>query len=172
MPVNLYGPRDNFDPKSSHVIPALIRKFVDAMGGKKECRARMMGRTGEEAGAAGREPNQSLDKPIEVWGTGTASREFLFVEDAAEGIARVAERYESGEPMNLGSGRELSIKDLVELIARIMRYNGEIKWDASKPDGQPRRLLDVSKAERAIGFKAGTSLEMGLKRTIEWFLAN
>jgi GDP-L-fucose synthase len=172
MPVNLYGPRDNFDPKSSHVIPALIRKFVEAMGGKKECRERMKGRMGGEEGAAGRVANPSLDKPMEVWGTGTASREFLFVEDAAEGIARVAERYESGEPMNLGSGREITIKDLVELIARIMRYNGEIRWDASKPDGQPRRLLDVSKAERAIGFKAGTSLETGLKQTIEWFLAS
>ncbi len=161
MPVNLYGPRDNFDPKSSHVIPALIRKFVEAMGGKKACRERI-------AGGVGRGP----DKPVEVWGTGTASREFLFVEDAAEAVALTAERYESGEPMNLGSGWEITIKDLVETIARIMRFEGEIKWDASKPDGQPRRLLDVSRAEREIGFKAQTSLETGLNRTIEWYLAN
>ena len=166
MPVNLYGPRDNFDPKSSHVIPALIRKFVEAMGGKGACREHMA------AKAKSREGKDGLDKAIVVWGTGRASREFLFVEDAAEGIARVAERYESGEPMNIGSGREISIKDLVELIARIIGYDGEIRWDASKPDGQPRRLLDISRADREVGFKASTRLEDGLKRTIEWYLSD
>ncbi|MCX6558901.1 MAG: NAD-dependent epimerase/dehydratase family protein, partial [Candidatus Aminicenantes bacterium] len=169
MPVNLYGPRDNFDPKSSHVIPALVRKFVEAMGGKAVCRDRLAGKA---KGTGGETVTAGFDKPVVVWGTGSASREFLFVEDAAEAIALTAERYESGEPMNLGSGREITIKDLVELIARIMRYSGEIKWDASKPDGQPRRLLDVSRAEREVGFMAKTSLEDGLRRAIVWYLAN
>lgn len=171
LPVNLYGPRDNFDPKSSHVIPALIRKIVEAMGGKKACRERMAeGLSGGGAGEAGRAAHGS-DKPLEVWGTGTASREFLYVEDAAEGLARVAERYESGEPMNLGAGREIAIKDLVDLIGRIMGYRGEVRWDPSKPDGQPRRCLDISRAEREIDFRARTDFESGLKKTIEWYLA-
>lgn len=170
LPVNLYGPRDNFDPKSSHVIPALIRKFVEAMGGKKACRERMAGGTGEGGAAGANSAVHGQDKPVEVWGTGTASREFMFVEDAAEGITLTAEKYEDGEPMNLGAGREITIKDLVNLIGRIMGYRGEIRWDSSKPDGQPRRCLDVSRAKREIGFQARTDFEGGLRKTIRWFL--
>lgn len=143
FPVNLYGPGDNFDPRSSHVIPALIRKFVEA----------------RDAG---------LDS-IEVWGTGKASREFLYVEDAAEGIALAARCYESPEPMNLGSGTEITIESLVELLQRLCGFKGAIRWDRTKPDGQPRRCLDVSKARTEIGFVAKTDLLTGLKRTIEWF---
>lgn len=175
LPVNLYGPRDNFDPKSSHVIPALIRKFVEAMGGKMACRERMTGGLNGSRGGEGdvaEHARLGSDKPLEVWGTGTASREFLFVEDAAKGIALTAERYESGEPMNLGAGREIAISDLVDLIGRIMGYRGEIRWDPSKPDGQPRRCLDVSRAEREISFRARTDFESGLKKTIDWYLNN
>ena len=143
IPVNLYGPSDNFDPSSSHVIPALIKKCVDA----------------REAG---------LDH-IEVWGTGSASREFLYVTDAAEGIVLGAERYDAAEPVNLGVGREITIRDLVELIARLTRYDGEIRWDPSKPDGQPRRALDTSRAREQFGFVASTDFEGGLSRTIEWY---
>jgi GDP-L-fucose synthase len=143
LPVNLYGPNDNFDLHTSHVIPALIRKCVEA-------------RDREE-------------KKIIAWGTGSASREFLYVEDCAEGLVLSLERYDSPEPMNLGSGREISVKDLTHLIARLAKFEGEIVWDASKPDGQPRRCLDVTRAREAIGFVAGTSLETGLARTIEWF---
>lgn len=142
--VNLYGPRDNFDPKSSHVIPALIKKVADAQ------------KTGEDF--------------IEVWGTGKPTREFLYVEDAAGGIVRAAEKYDKPEPVNLGSGMEISIKDLIGLICRLMNFNGEIRWDASKPDGQPRRMLDVSRAEKEFGFRAKTDFEEGLKKTIEWYL--
>ena len=143
LPVNLYGPRDNFDPRSSHVIPALIKKCVDALN----------------SGAPA----------IEVWGDGSPTREFLYVEDAAEGIVLASERYDGGEPVNLGSGMEISIRDLVETIARLTGYQGDIVWDASKPNGQPRRQLDVSRAEQLFGFRARTSFEEGLRRTIEWY---
>ena len=143
LPVNLYGPRDNFDPRSSHVIPALIKKCVDAIN----------------SGAPA----------IEVWGDGSPTREFLYVEDAAEGIVLASERYDGGEPVNLGSGMEISIRDLVETIARLTGYQGDIVWDASKPNGQPRRQLDVSRAEQLFGFRARTSFEEGLRRTIAWY---
>ncbi len=143
IPVNLYGPGDNFDPSSSHVIPALIKKCVDA----------------REAG----------EDHIDVWGTGSASREFLFVTDAAEGIVLAAERYDGAEPVNLGIGHEITIRELVELIARLTRYDGEIRWDASKPDGQPRRALDTSRAREQFDFVASTDFESGLQRTIEWY---
>ena len=143
LPVNLYGPGDNFDPASSHVIPALIKKCMDAIN-------------------AG-EPS------ITVWGTGRATREFLFVEDAAEGIVLAAERYEKADPVNLGAGFEISIKDLVHLIAKLTGFEGEIIWDATKPDGQPRRCLDTSKAEREFGFKARTGFEEGLRKTVDWY---
>ena len=144
LPVNLYGPGDNFDPASSHVIPALIKKCVDAV------------RRG--------------DHVLEVWGTGSASREFLYVDDAAEGIVLAAERYDGEEPVNLGVGREITIRQLVELIARLTGFEGEIRWDTSKPDGQPRRALDVSRARDWFGFEAHTSFEVGLQRTISWYL--
>ena len=143
LPVNLYGPRDNFDPQSSHVIPALIRKCVDAV----------------EAG----EPE------IVVWGTGRATREFLYVEDAAEAIVLAAERYDGPEPVNLGAGAEMAIKDLVELIAKHTGFTGRLVWDASKPDGQPRRMLDTDRAARYFGFVAKTAFEDGLRKTIDWY---
>jgi GDP-L-fucose synthase len=143
LPVNLYGPRDNFHPHSSHVIPALIRKCVEA----------------RDNGA----------NEIFAWGTGAASREFLFVEDCAEGLVKSMESYNSPEPMNLGSGREINIKTLTELIAKLSDFKGKIVWDPTKPDGQPRRGLDVSRAKREIGFTANTTLEEGLKKTIKWF---
>jgi GDP-L-fucose synthase len=141
LPVNLYGPGDNFDPASSHVIPALIRKVVEAKrGGKDE---------------------------IEVWGTGQATREFLYVDDCAEAIVLAAERYDRSEPVNIGAGFEISIKDLAEMIVRLAGFQGRLRWDASKPDGQPRRCLDTSRATREFGFKAKTSFEEGLERTVE-----
>ena len=143
LPVNLYGPRDNFNPDSSHVIPALIKKCVDA----------------QEAGA----------ESISVWGTGSATREFLYAEDAAEGILMAAEQYDGSDPVNLGAGFEISIKDLAELIVKLTGFEGSIAWDATKPDGQPRRSLDTSRAERYFGFKAHTGFEEGLRRTIEWY---
>jgi GDP-L-fucose synthase len=143
VPVNLYGPRDNFDLETSHVIPALIRKCTEA----------------RERG----------DDHIVVWGTGQPTREFLYVQDAAEGILLAAERYNGSEPVNLGSGREISIKDLVQMIARLVGFAGEIIWDSSKPDGQPRRCLDTSRAELLFGFRAGTGFEGGLWRTIDWY---
>jgi GDP-L-fucose synthase len=145
IPVNLYGPGDNFDPASSHVIPALIKKCVDAV----------------RAGA----------DHIDVWGTGSASREFLYVEDAARGIVLATERYDGADPVNLGVGAEITIRELVELIARLTGFTGEIRWDASKPDGQPRRALDTSRARERFGFEAGTSFEDGLRRTIDWYEA-
>lgn len=144
IPVNLYGSRDNFDPESSHVIPALIKKCVDAV--------------------------ENGENEIVVWGTGRPTREFLYVEDAAEGVLLATEKYNKSDPVNLGSGFEISIKDLVNLIARLTGFEGRIKWDTSKPDGQPRRRLDTSKAEKEFGFKAKTSLEEGLKKTIEWYM--
>jgi len=146
LPVNLYGPKDNFDPRSSHVIPALIRKFAEAKDRKE-------------------------DKVV-VWGTGEASREFLYVEDAAEGICLAAERYDGPEPVNLGAGFEIKIKDLVRMIADIMEFKGELVWDRSKPDGQPRRMLDVSRAEELFGFRAKTEFEEGLRKTIGWYMEN
>ena len=143
LPVNLYGPRDSSDPAKSHVIPALIKKCVDAI-----------------------EDNQSR---VEVWGTGQASREFLYVEDCARAIALAAERYDKPEPVNLGAGREITIRKLVSLIAELTGFRGEIFWDASKPDGQPRRCLDVSRAEREFGFRATTDFTDGLRKTIEWY---
>jgi GDP-L-fucose synthase len=143
MPVNLYGPRDNFNPESSHVIPALIKKCVEAI----------------ESGA----------QSIEVWGDGSPTREFLYVEDAAEGILLATEKYNSPQPVNLGSGMEISIKELVELIARLTGFNGRIVWNTNKPNGQPRRRLNVERAEREFGFKAQINFEEGLRRTIEWY---
>ncbi|MDT7687622.1 MAG: GDP-L-fucose synthase [Acidobacteriota bacterium] len=143
LPVNLYGPGDNFDPNTSHVIPALIKKFVDAV----------------ERGA----------ESVEVWGTGAATREFLYVDDAAEGIVLASERYDGREPVNLGAGREISIRELAELIARETGFGGRIVWDRSKPDGQPRRALDVTRAQQLFGFRARTDFLEGLRRTIEWY---
>jgi GDP-L-fucose synthase len=143
LPVNLYGPGDNFDPNTSHVIPALIKKFVDAA----------------ETGA----------RAVEVWGTGAATREFLYVDDAAEGIVLATEAYDGREPVNLGSGMEISIRELAGLIARETDFRGEIVWDASKPDGQPRRALDVTRAEELFGFRARVGFMEGLRKTIEWY---
>ncbi|MBI4434423.1 GDP-L-fucose synthase [Candidatus Uhrbacteria bacterium] len=143
LPINLYGPRDNFDPSSSHVIPALIRKVDEA---------------------------QVCGHPwIEVWGTGNASREFLYVEDAAEGIVLATERYDGMDPVNLGAGFEITIRELVVKICQLMNYRGEVRWNASKPDGQPRRMLNVSRAEHAFGFRARTPFDEGLRRTIAWY---
>ena len=146
MPVNLYGPRDNFNPNSSHVIPALIKKCVDAINNKQD--------------------------EMVAWGTGMATREFLYVEDAAEGILLAAEKYEKSDPVNLGAGFEISIKDLTELIAKLTGFEGKITWDSTKPDGQPRRCLDTAKAQKEFGFKSKTNFEQGLKKTIEWYKAN
>ncbi len=157
LPVNLYGPRDNFNPESSHVIPALIRKCIEAKV-KAEAEQKRISQP------------QPLPKPvITVWGTGKATREFLYVEDCAEGILLAAERYNKSDPVNLGAGFEISIKDLVELIAKLTGFKGEIIWDTSKPDGQPRRRLDITRALKEFGFKAKTSLEEGLRKTIEWY---
>lgn len=143
LPVNLYGPRDNFDLASSHVIPALIRKCVEA-----------------------RRSNAPF---IEAWGSGSASREFLYVEDCAQGLVLAMEKYDSSEPINLGSGREITIRDLTELVARLSGFKGEIRWDPTKPDGQPRRCLEVSQARERFGFVAQTPFEEGLVRTIRWY---
>jgi len=146
LPVNLYGPRDNFNPSTSHVIPALIRKCVEA--------------------------KQRGEREIVAWGTGSASREFLYVDDCAEGLIAALERYDSAEPINLGSGREITIRDLTQLVAGLAGFTGEIVWDASKPDGQPRRCLDITRAQREMGFTARTKLEDGLRKTIDWYVAN
>ena len=146
LPVNLYGPGDNFNPASSHVIPALIRKCVEA----------------REAG---------LDE-IEVWGDGSPTREFLYVEDAAEGILLASEKYDDSEPVNLGSGYEISIKDLVEMIARKTGFIGKLTWDTTKPNGQPRRMLDTSRAFERFGFRAKMPFEEGLQKTIDWYIQN
>ena len=143
MPVNLYGPGDGSDPRHSHVIPALIKKCLDALA--------------------------SGGSEISVWGTGTATREFLYVEDAAEAIVLAAERYDGDEPVNIGAGDEISIKELVSLIAKLTGFSGRITWDASKPDGQPRRMLDTSRAASRFGFVARTPLEDGLRKTIDWY---
>jgi GDP-L-fucose synthase len=146
LPVNLYGPGDNFNLESSHVIPALIRKFVSA----------------QETGA----------KEVTIWGTGDASREFLYVEDAAEGILSAAELYDKPDPVNLGTGTEITIKQLVKKIAFLTNYNGKIIWDKNKPDGQPRRCLDITRAKNEFGFKAKTDIDTGLKKTVNWYKAN
>ncbi len=143
LPVNLYGPGDNFDPRSSHVIPALIKKCFDAL----------------DAGS----------ETLEVWGTGSATREFFYVEDAAEAICLAADSYNKSEPVNIGAGFEISIRELTELIAGLSGFSGKIVWDSSKPDGQPRRMLDTSKALKEFGFKAKTDLTTGLKKTIAWY---
>lgn len=168
LPVNLYGPMDNFDLESSHVIPAIIRKCVEAIR-VKEVRG-----TGSDANTSYLLPPASdTELPtITVWGTGNPTREFLYVEDAAEGILLATERYNKSDPVNLGSGFEISIKDLVGLIARLTGFGGKIIWDVSKPDGQPRRKLDTSRAYREFGFQAIVSLEDGLKRTIQWYMDN
>ncbi len=146
LPVNLYGPGDNFNPASSHVIPALIRKCIEA----------------QEKG----------EKEIVVWGDGSPTREFLYVEDAAEGILLAAEKYDGAEPVNLGSGMEISIKDLAGQIAKLNGFTGKLVFDTTKPNGQPRRGLDVSRAEQFFGFRARTTFEEGLRRTVEWYHAN
>ena len=146
LPVNLYGPHDNFDPRSSHVIPALIRKCMEAA----------------ESGA----------REVVIWGSGTATREFLFVEDCAEGIVLATERYDGDEPVNIGAGFEISIRDLAELIAELTGFTGRLTFDRTKPDGQPRRMLDVSRAESRFGFKATTDFRDGLRRTIDWYRAH
>ena len=146
LPVNLYGPGDNFNPASSHVIPALIKKCVDAI----------------EAG----------DDYIECWGTGSASREFIYAADAAEGILLATELYNGSEPVNIGAGFEITIKELVEKIVKLTGFEGEIRWDSSKPDGQPRRRLDVSRAKEYFGFEAKTSFDEGLKETVKWYKKN
>ena len=143
LPVNLYGPGDNFNPTSSHVIPALIKKVLEA-----------------------KEKNTPF---VEVWGSGKATREFLYVEDAAEAIVMATEKYDGHEPVNIGSGMEISIKELVKTICDIVDYKGKIKWDKTKPDGQPKRRLDVSRAEKEFGFKAKTKFEEGLAQTIKWY---
>jgi GDP-L-fucose synthase len=162
MPVNLYGPGDNFCPETSHVIPALIRKIVEAMGGKEAAKRRII----EKA------PFSGEDRPIIVWGTGLASREFIYVEDAAEAIILAAERYDRPDPINIGAGFEITIKDLVGFLVQMTGFRGKIEWDPSKPDGQPRRRLDVSRAEREFGFKAATGFEDGLRRTVAWYLTH
>lgn len=146
LPTNLFGPGDKFHPSVSHVIPALIKKCVEA----------------KETGAT----------HLDVWGTGSATREFLYVDDAAEGILLAAELYDSPDPVNLGSGEELAIKELAEMIARLVGFEGELRWDPSKPDGQPRRKVDTTRAEKAFGFTASTGVEAGLRTTIDWYLAN
>ncbi len=146
LPVNLYGPGDNFKPESSHVIPALIKKCIDAINNKSNY--------------------------IECWGTGSASREFIYAADAAEGILLATEHYNGSEPVNIGAGFEISIKDLVEKIAKLTGFKGEIRWDSSKPDGQPRRMLDVTRAKKYFGFEAKTSFDEGLKATIDWYRKN
>jgi GDP-L-fucose synthase len=146
LPVNLYGPRDNFNPESSHVIPALIKKFVEAV--------------------------EDNHRAVEIWGTGAASREFLYVDDCARAVVLAAEHYNKPDPVNIGAGREISIKELVTLIASLTGFEGKIHWDSSKPDGQPRRCLDVSRAKQEFGFEARTSFEAGLKETIDWYMNN
>lgn len=146
LPVNLYGPGDNFHPEYSHVIPGIIRKCFEAIENKQD--------------------------EIVLWGTGKPTREFLYVEDCAEAICLAAERYNKSEPVNIGSGREMSIKDLAKLIVELTGFKGRIIWDKIKPDGQPRRCLDISKAEKELGFKAKTDFKEGLKKTIDWYKEN
>ena len=146
MPVNLYGPEDNFDPDFSHVIPALIKKVLDA--------------------------KDKGERRIVAWGSGNVSREFLYVEDAAEGIVLATEKYNKPDPVNLGAGFEITIRDLAKLICELAAFDGEIEWDTSMPDGQPRRRLDTSRAREEFGFEASTDFREGLRRTIEWYKAH
>jgi GDP-L-fucose synthase len=146
LPVNLYGPGDNFDPKSSHVIPALIKKFYEAK--------------------VNNEPE------VNVWGTGNATREFLYVEDCAEAIVLATEKFDKADPVNIGAGFEISIKELADLIREIIGFKGKIVWDISKPDGQPRRCLNTSRADKEFGFKAKTDFKTGLEKTIKWYMEN
>jgi GDP-L-fucose synthase len=146
LPVNLYGPQDNFDLETSHVIPAMIRKFVEA--------------------------NERGERSVTLWGDGSPTREFLYVEDAVDGIVRAAEAYDGADPINLGRGEEIPIRNLAGMIAEKTGFRGEIVWDASKPNGQPRRMLDVSRAADLFGFRAGTSMDEGLTKTIAWYRAN
>jgi GDP-L-fucose synthase len=175
LPVNLYGPRDNFDPESSHVIPALIRKCLEAKNFQAEAKAKVqlenpsLNLNLDINLIEGSQPEPQPGHSVTVWGTGKATREFLYVEDAAEGILLATERYNKPDPVNLGAGFEISIKDLVELIAKLTDFQGEIIWDSSKPDGQPRRKLDVSLAEQEFGFRAQTSFGEGLRKTIAWY---
>ena len=163
LPVNLYGPGDNFDPESSHVIPALIRKCVEAV---ESSRLQVEPSTVQPSTI---QPSNLQPATIVAWGDGSPTREFLYVEDAAEGILLATERYNDSEPVNLGSAFEISIKDLLETIARLTGFEGEIVWDTTKPNGQPRRKLDVSKAKVSFGFESKTSFEEGLRKTIEWY---
>jgi GDP-L-fucose synthase len=194
VPTNIYGPRDNFDPESSHVIPALIRKCVEAIneaesrGMRSEAKVSRSSKFQPSSTNTASPPSSSPQPPtnnnvlpqtsnlkpptITVWGTGKPTREFLYVEDAAEGILLAAERYNKSDPVNLGAGFEISIKDLVDLIAKLTGFTGKILWDPSKPDGQPRRMLDVTKAEKEFGFRAKTKFDEGLKKTIEWYISN
>jgi len=144
LPVNLYGPGDNFNPESSHVIPALVKKFYDA--------------------------KRSGEKEVVIWGTGKATREFLYVEDAVEGLLLATQRYNKSDPVNLGAGFEISIRDLAKLIKKLVGFKGKLVWDTSKPDGQPRRMLDTTRAKKEFGFTAKTQFEEGLKSTIEWYI--
>lgn len=146
LPVNLYGPGDNFNPQSSHVIPALIKKFIDA--------------------------KEREDNYVVVWGTGKATREFLYVEDCADAIIMATEKYNKSDPVNIGSAFEISIKELAELIQEIVGFRGEIVWDTTKPDGQPKRKLDTSRAEKEFGFRSKTPFEEGLRKTIDWYKRN
>ena len=146
LPVNLYGPHDNFDLNSSHVIPALIRKFAEA--------------------------RDRGDKTVTLWGTGRVSREFLYVDDCARAIVLATQNYDGPDPVNIGAGFEITIADLAAKIARLTNFSGEITWDSSKPDGQPRRMLDTNRAEKLFGFKASTSLDEGLRKTVDWYVAN
>jgi GDP-L-fucose synthase len=171
FPVNLYGPRDNFDPENSHVIPALIRKCIEAKLLTEQAEANVKAKNQAHPNSKP-QPEPELRAPITVWGTGRATREFLYVEDAAEGILLAAERYNKSDPVNLGAGFEISIRDLVQLIMKLTGFKGRILWDNTKPDGQPRRCLDISKAEKEFGFKAKTDFEEGLKKTIEWYISN
>jgi GDP-L-fucose synthase len=146
LPVNMYGPGDNFDPQSSHVIPALIKKFLEAKNKKQ--------------------------KTVTVWGTGNPTREFLYVEDAARGIVLATEKYNGSEPVNLGSSQEISIRELAETIGDVVGFEGEIVWDHTKPDGQPRRKLDISRANELFGFEAATNFKSGLRKVIDWYTEN
>jgi GDP-L-fucose synthase len=168
LPVNLYGPGDNFDSESSHVIPALIYKFIKA---QREASSKQKA-VGSNSAYSIVPTSYSAPPSVVIWGTGKATREFFYVEDAAEGILLAAEHYNKPDPVNLGVGFEISVRDLVDLIAKLTGFRGEILWDKTKPDGQPRRMLDVSKAEKEFGFKAKTNLEEGLKKTIDWFIVS
>jgi len=166
LPVNLYGPRDKFDLETSHVIPALIRKCLEAQSQPRTSNL--------EPPTSHLEPRTLNPEPptLTVWGTGRATREFLYVEDAAEAVVLAAEKYNKPHPINIGAGFEISIQELVELIARYTGFKGKITWDTTKPDGQPRRCLDTSKAEEEFGFRAKTSFKEGLRRTVEWYRKN